>query len=60
MENLSKPINGWGLSEGRYGYLAGSGAALSHSSMRRLLHRSFSWWYDRPGGGLGKESQSPC
>jgi len=41
-ENLSSPINRWGLSKGGYGYLAGSSAAFSYCSMRRLLHWSFS------------------
>jgi len=42
-ENLSRPINGWGFSEGPYGYLDGSGASSSYSSMRRFLHVSMNW-----------------
>ena len=49
--NLSRPMNGWGFSEGWHGYLAGSGAASSHSSMRRFLPLSSSCGYERLGGG---------
>jgi len=46
-------MNGWGLSEGRYGYLAGTGAASFHSFIRRFLHWSFSREYERSSGGSG-------
>ena len=45
---------------GRYAYLAGSGAASSHSSIRSFLQRSLSCGYVRPGGGVGYVSPSRC
>jgi len=46
-------MNGWGLREGGYGYLAGSGAPAFPASMRRSWHCLLAGGKRAPVGGRG-------